>query len=164
MYKYIFQYNLIFSSFSSGPFSLTLILIVLITNTLLMLIKPRSPFEERGPEILKILLAYKPYMSILFLATTASIWFISSEQFGLFLTFSLGISFVYQSFNFYYIMKTPKLKRFALKTFHTSRTKDVLKFLGFIIESYYDSLIFLIFLGQMTTYPKRKDKPIQIIV
>ena len=130
-----------------------------------MVIKPRSPFEERGPEILKIFLAYKPYMSILFLATTASIWFISSEQFGLFLTLSLVISFVQQSFNFYYIIKTPKLKRFAVKSFHNSKNKVVLKFFGFIVESYYDSLIFLIFLGQMTTYPKRKnDKKIQIIV
>ena len=130
---------------------------VFLTSTLLSLKKPKSPFEMEQPNLRTMVLISKPLIVFIFVCVVVSVWFISGEEFALFISFALIIYIIEICIWLYYITKTPKLKQFVTKTFHHSKTKVGLGFLAYFVEICYEVFKFYVFCGQMTTWPKRKD-------
>ena len=139
---------------------------VIVSNTVLHFVKPTLPsrgdrerLRDCEENISTLFLISNPFITFgfwLFIATLG-VRFISAEKFALFLSLTLVLKFIEDGFIFYYIYRTPHLKRFIIQSYRTSKTKVLLGYIYFIIETAYDCFVFFFFLGLKTHWPKRKD-------
>ena len=151
MYNYDVAQKILFCfrSFSNGPCTLMMIIILLISNIILVMKKPKSTNEPCGfPEYRRNLLMIIPVVIAGLSLMVIAVYFVSSEEFGLFLLFSFFLAMIQNCVIIFYIVKTPKLKFYVYQTYQNSKTKVLCNEIYFILETIYDCFVFLILCGQ----------------
>ena len=142
---------------ANGPCSLMVIITLLISNIILILKKPKSPYKNESPDHKRNLFLILTFFITCLSITFVVVYFISAEEYGLFIFVALIVAQVQHCVLISYIVKTPKLKSFVFLTYQNSKTKIVCDEIYFILETIYDCFVFIICLGQTIQHFKHKS-------
>ena len=137
-----------FSLFANGPCTLLMIVVLLVSNIILVLKKPNLPNNPESSDQKRNLLWAIPPVVVGLCLITVAMYFISSEEYGLFILSTFMMGQIQHCILISYITKTPKLKDFFCRTYQSSKTKILFEPIYFTVETIYDCFVFLICFGQ----------------